>query len=135
MEEQLNKMISTYSILVVGNSSEDETQLCTDIIENAGASYHFHDIWFDDNKESWSITVESKVGTSKFPIIFIGGELFGGYSELSEADKNNQLIPKLCSLNIPNITMPGDDSDMLVRDPNYEENEDDDGGMWGLFDF
>ena len=133
MEEQLNEMISSHAILVVGNSNELETQLSTDIIKNAGASYHLHDLNSEANKEGWMTAIDNCLGTNKLPLIFIAGDLLGGYFELKEADKNDELIPRLCSFGIPNNAMPEGDVDLLVGEPEYGGNDEDDGGMGDLF--
>ena len=134
MEEKLDEMILSHSILIVGNSNELETQLSIDIIKNTGASYHFHNLYFEDNKEEWMAAIENSFGIKKLPLIFIQGELLRGYFELKEADKNDELISRLCSNGIPNNAMPKGDANLLVGEPDYGVKEEDEICLDDLFD-
>lgn len=133
MEEQINEMISMNSVLIIGNSNDLETQLSTDIIKNTGASYYLHDISAESDKEAWTAAIENTMGTTKLPLIFIGGELIGGYFELKEADKGDELIPRLCAIGVPNNAMPEGDADLMIDEPEYRDDEDQE-DLGGLFE-
>uniref|UniRef100_A0A7S3NA26 Uncharacterized protein n=1 Tax=Euplotes harpa TaxID=151035 RepID=A0A7S3NA26_9SPIT len=134
MADTINELVSNQSVLVIGNSNELETQLSVDILKGTGAQYYLHDAVNEANPGEVLQAVEECFGTNKLPLIFIAGELLGGYFELKEQDKNDELITKLCSFGIPNNAMPeGDDYPIQICPGAPYENEDD-GDIGGLFD-
>ena len=124
MEEQLNQLVTSHSILVFGDSNEIETQLSVNIIKNAGASYHLLDMSHESNREDWIAALENRVSKNNLPLIFISGEFFGGYFELKHSEKEGELIPRLCSSGIPNNSMPKENLEAPKKDTNNYDDDD-----------
>lgn len=95
-EKMILNMVSENAVIVIGKRGCCMTHVVKRLLQSLGVNPAIHEVEEEKDEVSVARELESIIeGNVQFPMVFIGGKLFGGLDRLMATHISGELVPLL----------------------------------------